>query len=103
MRGRPLQLILFLLGFMLLLPASGKPKNAPEGTSIASVNVAAGTVTLLLRNHGTFQKHVYKINIGTTLTINGQPTTLAQLHKGQKVVSLTEGDEDDLVSLDVQG
>jgi hypothetical protein len=110
MRIRLLQLSMVILGLMFLLPAFGKNKkndNQPNTASatISSVDVAASTVTLEIvtpGKTGTSQEVVYKIDLGTTITIDGNSATLDQIHKGQKVNSYVEGDENALSSLDVK-
>jgi hypothetical protein len=89
-----------MLGLMALLPLFGLPK----GISIGSVNLSQNTVTLVLKRpeQGTKQIQVYKIDPGATITLNGNPSRLAHLHKGQKVIGYTEGELHVLVSLDVQ-
>jgi hypothetical protein len=106
MRIRLLQLSMVMFGLMFLLPAFGLPKGAlPKGISIGSVNIATNTVTLVLRRPGEGIRQVltYKIELGgASITVNGTPATLAQVHRGQRVLGYSEGDEHVLVSLDVE-
>jgi hypothetical protein len=99
---RTFLLVLFtaMFGLLFVQPAFG----LPHGTSIGYVNVKTNRIGLVLwrPEQGVKVTHMYNVSPGTTITVNGTPAKLSRLHKGERVVGYTFGDEDVLISLDVQ-
>jgi len=97
---RTLFLILVALGIAFLQPVAAEP----PGTVVKHVNYAKKEVTLELyrREQGTRQIMVYKINMGCTITLDGQTIDLKKVHRGLHVEGLTEGNPGELDALSLQ-
>ena len=96
-----------MLAFMFLQPVAGKSKQGTlgaQGTLVTDVDLTSNTVTLTLKEtkQGTDQVIVYAIGLGAAITIDGLSASLAQVHKGMRVLGYTEGDEHTLIALDVE-
>jgi len=87
---RSLFLVLIGLGIAFFQPVAAEP----PGTVVKHVNYAKKTVTLELyrREQGTREVQVYKIDMGCTITLDGQTVKLEKIHRGQHVIGITEGD-----------
>jgi hypothetical protein len=100
MRIRSLLLVLLGLVTMFSLPVSAEP----PGSTVKKVNYEAKTVEIELyrREQGTKVVTIYKIDMGCTFTLDDVPCKFKQIHRGQHVVGLTEGDPGVLDALHVQ-
>ena len=62
-----------------------RPPRKPPYEAIGSVNVSAGTVTIVPKNGASKQSKILRTTPDTVITINGQLGTLQQLQPGMKV------------------
>ena len=93
-------LALILLSFIGLQSVSAEP----PGTTIKHVNYEKKMITLELfrRDQGTKVVTDYKIDMGCTITLDGQTVELRKLHRGQHVMGMTMGEPGVIDSLTVQ-
>lgn len=109
MRTRLFFLAVSILCLGLVQPAvAGTPpkptKNAPDTspdsavTTLTSVDAASGKVSLTTKDNGLVVSYD---TMGCTITIDGNPAQLSQLHSGMKVLGYTENDSTSLGTLDV--
>src|SRR5271156_3798874 len=77
-------------------PADTSPDSAV--TTLTSVDAASGKVSLTTKDNGLVVSYD---TMGCTITIDGNPAQLSQLHSGMKVLGYTENDSTSLGTLDV--
>lgn len=110
MRNRLLLMLVAFLCVMLAQPAmAGKVRKTGGGgddkspdaavTTVGSVDPANNKITLVVKDNN--QSVTYLVTMGTTITIEGEPSELSQIHTGMFVVSFTEADSGTLSQLDV--
>jgi len=101
MKNKWLLLILFFLGSIALQPALAKKHAFPntQSMTVTLVDTVHNKITFKLQDNK--QSLVYNVPVGTTITINSEPATLAQIKPGMPVLSYTEGDGQDLTQIDV--
>lgn len=104
------QLWIVLASFLCLalaqpvMAGSKRVKNEPDTnpdsavTTLTAVDTASGKVTLTTKDNG---QDVTYGTMGCTITVDGAPADINQLHEGMKVLGYTENDSSSLSSLDV--
>jgi len=93
-----------LIGLGLVMAFLQPVSAEPPGTVVKHVNYAKKEITLELyrREQGTRQIMVYKIDMGCTITLDGQTVDLKKVHRGLHVVGITEGNPGELDALSLQ-
>jgi hypothetical protein len=102
---------LLALAFLLVVAVPNseakKIKEAPDQNTpvptkvIKAVDVSAGTVQIEFSVDKS--THIYKVDAGTTIVVNGGKGKLSDLKVGMQVTDLTERDSQSLDSISVTG
>src|SRR5271170_7805498 len=105
MKNKWLLLVILLISALALQPAeAGKKKGKGDGsqdqavTTVTAVDTANSKITLTIADNK--QAIVYNVPLGTSITIDGGPADLSQIHAGMFVASYTESDAGSLSQID---
>jgi hypothetical protein len=95
-------LAVLVISLLVVQPAFAKKhKHAHvQGVVVTSVDAIEKKIVLTIKSSG--QSLSYQCPLGSTITINEETASLAQIHAGMQVISYTEGDEHLLTQLDVE-
>lgn len=101
MRSKLVLLSFLILSLTAFQPAMARKHPFPNGQGVTVTSVDATNNKVVLTLEDNKQTLTYNLPLGSVITLDGSPASLAQIRPGMKVVNYTEGDEQDLSELDV--